>query len=128
MENSNKKKILVVDDDDNLRGVLMDKLNISGFETFEARDGEEGLKKSLELHPDVILLDVVMPKMNGWNMLEKLREDDWGKAVRVIMLTVLENTDSVARAMEKGSYEYIIKTNHSLDDVVKKVEKALGGK
>ena len=64
-------------------------------------------------------------KRAAHRVLEKLREDNWGKVARVIMLTVLENTDSVARAMEKGSYEYIIKTSHSLDDVVKKVEEAL---
>lgn len=127
MENSkNKKKILIVDDDDNLRAVLMDKLSIFGFDTLGAENGEEGLEKSLALHPDVILLDIVMPKMNGWEMLEKLRQDEWGKNARVIMLTVLDNTDSIARAMEGGSYEYIVKTSHSLEEVVNKVAQTLG--
>lgn len=125
MENDNKKRILVVDDDSNLRNVLIDKLSIAGFEVFGAENGEEGLKKALELHPDLMLFDVIMPKMNGWDLLRTLREDKWGKDARVIMLTVVEDADSVARAMEGGSFVYLIKTDHSLDDIVLKVEEML---
>lgn len=125
MENNNKKRVLVVDDDSNLRNVLMDKLTISGFEVFGAENGEEGLKRALELHPDLMLFDVIMPKMNGWDLLRTLREDKWGKDARVIMLTVVEDAESVARAMERGSFVYLIKTDHSLDDIVLKVEEML---
>lgn len=117
-----KKKVLVVDDDKNLVTVLLDKLDISGFEAQATKNGEEGLAKALDWHPDVILMDVVMPKMDGWQMLKKLREDNWGKTARVIMLTVLENPDNVAKAMEEGTFDYITKTDWSLDDVVKKIE------
>ena len=123
MTNSNhKKKVLVVDDDEGLRTVLVDKFNISGFEAVGANDGEDGLKKALEIQPDVILLDIMMPKLDGWGMLGQLRQDHWGKDAKVIMLTVLEDVSDIARAMEKESFDYIVKTQHSLDEIVTQVE------
>jgi DNA-binding response OmpR family regulator len=113
-----KKKVLVVDDDRDLREVLADKLTASGFEATQAVDGEDGLKKALEIHPDVTLLDVMMPKMNGWQMLDALRKDSWGKGAKVIMLTVLEDMDNVAQAVEKNSAGYLVKTSQSLDGIV----------
>ena len=129
MENlSNKKIVLVVDDDENLRDVLVDKLIISGFGAVGAENGEEGLKKALELHPDVILLDVIMPKIGGWEMLEMLRKDPWGKDVKVIMLTVLENLNNIAQGVDNNIFGYLIKSSLSLDDVVAHVENAVGKK
>ena len=125
MTNQDKKKILIVDDDENLRVVLRDKLRLLGFEVEESSDGKEGLDKALILHPDVILLDVLMPIMDGWAMLRKLRIDPWGKIVRVIMLTVVEDLHSVARAMEDGSFSYLIKTGESMNDIISKVEDVL---
>ena len=125
MEKTDKKNVLVVDDDDNLRTVLIDKLNMSGFYAIGASNGEEGLEKALKTHPDVILLDIIMPILNGWEMLKKLREDEWGKGAKVIMLTVIENTEAIARAVEDNSLAYLIKTNESMDDVVEKVKMML---
>jgi DNA-binding response OmpR family regulator len=125
-ENTDKKiKVLVIDDDNNLNVVLVDKLNASGFEAQGAADGEEGLKKAFELHPDVVLLDVLMPKMDGWEVLKQLKADEWGKDAKVIMLTVLEDVDNIARAVQGGSNEYFIKTNYSLEDVVGHVKRAV---
>ena len=121
-----RKKVLVVDDDANLATVLVDKLNFSGFNALGAENGEEGLKKALEFHPDIILLDLVMPKMGGLHMLKELRKDPWGKNVRVIVLTLLEQTDYMAEAMESNVSGYIIKTTYSLDEIVKKVQDTLG--
>jgi CheY-like chemotaxis protein len=121
MEETNKKKILVVDDDDNLRLVLVDKLNISGFEAVGAANGQEGLEKALELHPDIILLDILMPVMNGQEMLRKLREDEWGKKVKVIMLSLVEDAEVIAQAVVDGSLAYLIKTDQSMDEIVEKV-------
>jgi CheY-like chemotaxis protein len=125
MENSEKKKVLVVDDDKHLMTLLVDKLNASGFEAVGVKNGEEGLETALKNHPDIILLDVVMPYMDGWQMLEKLREDEWGKTAKVIMLSVLENADNAAQAVEKGALGYLIKTNWSLDQVVEQIKEAL---
>jgi len=119
----NKGKVLVIDDDDNINVVLVDKLKASGFDAQGAVDGEDGFKKALEFRPDIILLDVLMPKMNGWQVLEKLKEDEWGKNVKVIMLTVLEDMDNMARALEKGSQAYLLKTDYSLEEIVSYIEK-----
>ena len=125
MKNLNKKKILVVDDDESLNIVLVDKLNLSGFEAIGAIDGIDGLKKSLEHHPDLILLDLLMPKMDGLQMLKELREDSWGKGAKVVILTLLEQADYVAKTMQENIYGYLVKTNFSLEDVVKKIEEIL---
>ena len=121
-----KKKVLVVDDDANLNTVLVDKLNLSGFEAVGAVDGEQGLKKALDLHPDLILLDLVMPKMGGLDMLKKLREDAWGKYVKVLVLTLLEQMDYMAEATEHNVLGYFVKTNHSLDEIIEKIQSEIG--
>lgn len=120
-----KKKVLIIDDNEDLRNVLTEKFNLSNYDAYSASDGEEGLKKALDLRPDVILLDVLMPKMGGLQMLSKLRTDEWGKTAKVIMLTALENSDSVAEAMGEDTFVYLVKSNHNLDDVVKQVENTL---
>ena len=122
MEKINNKKVLVVDDDDNLRLVLTDKLNLSGFEAIGASNGKEGLEKALSSHPDVILLDILMPVMDGWEMLGKLRKDEWGKKVKVIILTAIEDAEAIAQAIEDGSLAYLVKTNQSMDDILEKVK------
>lgn len=119
------KKILIIDDDENLATVLVDKLNFSGFQADCAFDGVLGLKKALETKPDLILLDVIMPNMSGWETLEKLRVDAWGEKVKVIMLTSLDKPESVAHAMEQGSIVFIVKTNNTLDQIVEKVKEVL---
>jgi DNA-binding response OmpR family regulator len=120
-----KKKILVIDDDENLTMVLVDKLNFSGFDADFASDGVQGLKKAVETKPDLILLDVVMPNMSGWETLEKLRVDSWGEDVKVIMLTSLDKPESIAHATEQGITFYIVKTNFTLDQIVEKVKEVL---
>lgn len=120
-----KKKILVIDDDENLTTVLVDKLNFSGFDADFASDGALGLKKAIETKPDLILLDVKMPNMSGWEMLEKLRVDAWGEKVKVVMLTSIDKPESVAHAVEQGSVVFIVKTNYTLDQIVEKVREVL---
>lgn len=124
-DNIVKKKVLIIDDDENLTTVLVDKLNFSGFDADFASDGVLGLQKALETKPDVILLDVIMPNVSGWQTLEKLRVDAWGEKVKVIMLTSLDKPESVAHAMEQGSTVFIVKTNYTLDQVVEKVKEVL---
>lgn len=125
MEEQKPKKILVVDDDENLRLVLVDKLNAEKFDVEGAANGKDGLAKALKWHPDVILLDILMPVMDGWEMLGRLREDEWGENTKVIMLTVVEDVKAVARAVQDGSFTYLIKTNQSIDDIVAKVKTML---
>ena len=120
-----KKKVLVIDDDENLTTVLVDKLNFSNFDASSAPDGVAGLQKALEIKPDIILLDVKMPVMSGWEMLEKLRTDSWGEHAKVLMLTSLDKPETIAHAMEEGSTDFIVKTNYTLDQIVDKVKEVL---
>ena len=122
---NNKLKIMVVDDDTNLNTVLVDKLNQSGFEAVGASDGEEGLKRAFEFHPDIILLDLVMPKMDGFEVLKRLRMDPWGKKTKVIMLTLIDKMDSIAQAVDNNVAGYLVKTNYSLGQIVDEVRSLL---
>lgn len=128
---TNKKTILIVDDEKALREALSEKFKSEGFEVITSADGEEGLKKALNMHPDIILLDVMMPKMDGIKVMEKLQKDIWGKTARVIMLTNVSDPIKVAEATEAGSknmtiYDYMIKSDWKLEEVVDKVKSKLG--
>ncbi|MDR3558601.1 MAG: response regulator [Candidatus Pacebacteria bacterium] len=125
MDTNNKKKVLVIDDDGNLRNVLLDALTSAGFESEGAADGEEGLRMAFETHPDVIMLDVMMPKMNGWQMLDKLRMDDWGMNARVIMLTSLGQMENIAEAVDKKVLTYIVKSDLDLKDIASTIQSAI---
>ncbi|MEX0917607.1 MAG: response regulator [Candidatus Paceibacterota bacterium] len=120
------KNVLIIEDDQALLKALVEKFTHEGFVVLEAHDGEEGLAKALEEHPAVILLDIVMPKMDGITMLGKLREDVWGKEAKVILLTNLSTADRVSEAVQLGSYEYLVKTDWKIEDVVKKVREKIG--
>lgn len=121
-----KKHILVVEDELPLRQVLADKLIDEGFEVTKALNGEQGLKLALEVHPDLILLDLVMPVMDGLTMLEELRRDEeYGRNAPVILLTNINDQDRVAQATEAGSYDYLVKADWDLNDVVKRIRARL---
>ncbi|MBT3817196.1 MAG: response regulator [Candidatus Magasanikbacteria bacterium] len=121
-----KKLLLVVEDEVSLANALNKKFSSEDFEVLVAKDGEEGLKKSLENHPHIILLDIIMPKLDGISMLKKLREDNWGKEVPVILLTNLSDSEKVAEGMEVGVYDYLVKSDWKIEDVVSKVKEKLG--
>lgn len=121
-----KKKILIVEDEMYLRIPLAEQLKAGGFEVLGAKDGVEGLEMSLREHPDLILLDVMMPKMNGTEMLQKLREDEWGKNAKVIILTNSVERDFVKNILGDGVPEYLVKSDWDLSDLVRKVKHVLG--
>lgn len=119
---NNIPTVLIVEDEHTLREALHDKLKREGCIVFEARDGKEGLAIALKEHPSLILLDIVMPVMDGIAMLKALREDPRGKDIPVIMLTNLNGDDKVAEAVDLGSYEYFVKADHSLEDIIMSVK------
>ena len=121
-----KQSILIVDDEVSLRNALSDKLRHEGFIVLEAKNGEEGLNVALRDHPDLILLDIVMPVTDGITMLKNLREDEWGRDVKVIMLTNLDGNGKVADAIIWGTQDYLVKSDWKLEDVVAKIRKRLG--
>lgn len=122
-----KKLVLIVEDEESLSKVLVEKLKEVGeIKILEARDGEEGLKKAFEFQPDLIILDLILPKLEGMALLRKVREDDWGKRVAVIILSNLSVPEKVEEAKKLGVEDYFIKTDISLDEVLKLVKKKLG--
>ena len=120
-----KDTILVVDDDPELCGVLKEALTDAGFEVETGQNGEEGLKKAFEVKPNLILLDLVMPVMDGWEFLERLHKDEWGKTAQVIILTNADDIDSLSRAIEGRGYEYLVKTDWKIGEVVDRVRERL---
>lgn len=120
-----KPKVLVVEDDHALREALLEKLSREECEVHAAVNGQEGLDIALREHPDLILLDIVMPVMDGVSMLRALREDNWGKNAPVVMLTNLNENDKVAQTLELGSYEYFVKSDHSIADIVTSIKEKL---
>lgn len=122
-----QKKILLVDDDNDLRTVLSDALETVHFTVLQAKDGEVGLALALAEKPDLILLDIMMPKLNGHQTLKALRKDTWGKTAKVILLTSLDDAANVSEAVELKSNDYIMKSNTSLEDIIKKIKQHLAG-
>src|SRR3989338_6361272 len=125
----NKKTILIVEDEVSLLNALRDKLTHEGFSALEAKNGEEGLEVAFREHPDLIFVDIIMPKIDGMTMLRKLRnENEWGKSIPVIILTNLTSADE-ARNRDITELEpsyYLVKADWKLEDVVSKIKERLG--
>jgi len=119
------KKVLIVEDDEMLAGMYSEKFSISGYETEVAHNGSEGVKKSFEFKPDIILLDIIMPKMDGFVVLKKLKKNELTEKIPVVMLTNLGQEDDIVKAKTLGAVDYFIKANHTPGDVLKKVEELL---
>jgi len=120
-----KKKILIVEDDSMLLNIMSEKLVGEGFAVVQAQDGEEGLHKAIAEQPDLILLDVLMPKMDGVTMLKKLRATKKSLATPVILLTNVTYGPQIDEAIKHGVQDFLIKTNWKLSDVVQKIRQKL---
>jgi sigma-B regulation protein RsbU (phosphoserine phosphatase) len=118
----NSKKILIIEDEADILELLVDKFVSEKFKVFQSTSAEKGIKLALENKPDFILLDIILLKMDGITMLKKLRQDPWGKNVPVIILSNVTDQTKVSEAMRLGVYDYIIKTNLILNDLVKQVK------
>ena len=126
MSNGVKKTILIIEDELPMLKALSDKFTLEGFEIMEAKDGAEGLEAAISKKPDLIILDIFMPVMDGKAMFEKLREDAWGKTVPVIILTNLNPDDkTLDELMKNGPSYYFIKSKWKLEELVAKVKKEL---
>jgi DNA-binding response OmpR family regulator len=123
---SEAKKVLVVDDEKDLREAIKTALSYEGFAVCTATNGEEALTIGEAEKPDLILLDILMPKKSGIEALKELRETAWGKDVPVIVMTVLDDMNKVAEVLEAGGGEYLIKTDVALGTIVQKVKTKLG--
>ncbi|MBB1549912.1 response regulator [Candidatus Nanosynbacter sp. HMT-352] len=124
--NGQKKKILLVEDDTALSAVYRSRLEIEGFDVREANNGEDALSATVEYRPDLILLDVMMPKISGFDVLDILRNTPETANVRIIMLTALSQPKDRERAESLGVDDYLVKSQVVIGDVVARVKHHLG--
>lgn len=115
-----QQTILVIEDEKSLRGALVDVLRLNDFLPLEARNGREGVDLAFSTHPELILLDLIMPEMDGITVLKKIRENAWGKNVPIIILTNLSNG-----FVDDPATQYLIKSDWKLHDIMKKIEEIL---
>jgi DNA-binding response OmpR family regulator len=120
-----KKSILIVEDEKSLLSVLCDKFKREGFLVYSAMDGKEALQNACKLRPSLVVLDIIMPSMDGLTMLKKLRESRWGSQVPVLILSNLSDPQQIEEATGRGVIEYLVKSNWGLNDVVEKVKQTL---
>lgn len=126
---ANKKNtILIIEDEIDLRQLLKKKLSNEGFNILEADNGEMGLQTALSQHPDIILLDIIMPIMDGLSMLKELRQNEWGKGVTVIILSNLSEAEKVDAGMQKNVYDYLVKSDWEPDDIVNLIKEKLANR
>jgi DNA-binding response OmpR family regulator len=118
-------KVLIIEDDPFLLKLYKEILSEAGIETEESVDGETGLKKVKDRKPDLILLDIMLPKMNGLEVLEKLKEGQSSKDIPVIIITNLASEEDKKRANDLGAVRYMIKTEYEPDQVVALVKEIL---
>lgn len=121
-----KKKILLVEDDLILADTYRQRLELEGFDVKEVHNGEEALSVTLDYRPDLILLDVMMPKITGFDVLDIIRNTPETTNIQVIMLTALSQPKDKERAESLGADEYIVKSQVVIDDVIARVRHHLG--
>ncbi|KKS17560.1 MAG: two component transcriptional regulator winged helix family [candidate division WWE3 bacterium GW2011_GWC1_41_7] len=119
------KTILIIEDEKPLLELLSSKLQFEGFDTTLADNGKDALQIALEKHPDLILLDIIIPQMDGITMLKQLRKDEWGQSVPVIVLTNLSSGETVVAAEESGVRDFLTKTDWKVSELVDKIKNAL---
>lgn len=126
MDNKSSQKILIVEDDMQLRNSLRDKIKYEGFSVVTAKDGIIGLKTAIKEKPDLILLDVIMPKMDGLKMLSELRKNKWGSTALVILLSNDDDPDHISETLKSNAADYLIKSDWRLDEIINKIKDTLG--
>jgi CheY-like chemotaxis protein len=120
------KTILIVDDNDLIRQTLTAALVSNELAVESASNGKDGLKLALEKHPDLVVTDVHMPEMDGHEMIEKLRADEWGKKVPVLIMTIDEAAESINKALSAGVTTYMSKNVSDPASIVEQIKIALG--
>src|SRR3989338_1914055 len=120
------KKILFVEDEQALHRTISEALHREGFEVLNAIDGDSGARLAKTEKPDMILLDLILPRRSCFDVLKELKETEETKDIPVIVLTNLESPADVDRAIELGATTYLVKANYDLSDIVKKVKMAIG--
>ena len=118
------KRILFIEDESALQKTFGDFLS-QEYKLISALDGEVGLRLAKNEKPDLILLDLILPKLNGFEVLKKLKEQEETKGIPVIVLTNLERVEDVNKALELGATTYLVKAQYTLEEVLEKIKKTL---
>jgi len=116
------KQVLIVEDEPAMVKIVSNRLEHDGIKVIYANDGEAGLSAALANHPDLILLDILMPKMHGMELLRKLRAEQWGKQIPVIILTNLSDPEKETEAIKELNSEYYVKANVKFEDIIDKIK------
>jgi len=124
MSEEAKRKILIIEDDKSLQNALVEMLTQEKYEIISAFDGEEGLQKVKEEKPDLVLLDIILPKKDGYEVLAEIKKGE-DKNIPVLILTNLEEIDNVQKALDLGATTFMVKSDFSLKDVLEKVKENL---
>lgn len=119
------KKILIVEDDEFLRSLNAKRLEGEGFEVMVAVDGNEALTKLAETKPDLIFLDLLLPNVDGFEVLTKIKQDDSLKNIPVIVFSNLGQPEDIEKAKKLGANDFMVKANFTLDDVIGKIKEVL---
>ncbi|MDP3710383.1 MAG: response regulator [bacterium] len=120
------KKILFIEDESALQKALSEMLQETGYENIQALDGETGLRMAKSGHPDLILLDLILPKKDGFMVLEELKKDPDTQDIPVLVLSNLERAEDIERAMSLGAKSYMVKTDYKISEVINKIREVLG--
>ena len=120
------KKILFIEDEAALQKTIGDFLEKEGYEVINALDGEIGINLAKTKKPDLVLLDLVLPKVDGFGVLRQLKKDPETKEIPVIILTNLETPSDVEKALQLGATTFLVKTQYALNEVAEKIKKTLG--
>lgn len=120
-----QKKVLVIEDDQFLRDLIIKKLENEGFTTLQAIDGEEGLRLIRQEKPDIVLLDLILPGMDGFEVLKQAKEDAGVQAIPIIILSNLGQKDDIDRGLALGAEDYLIKAHFTPGEIVQKAKDTL---
>jgi len=116
------KRILVIEDDKFLRELIVQKLSKEGYDVIEAIDGEAGVKQTKEGKPDIILLDLILPGIDGFEVLRQVKEDPNTASIPVIILSNLGQQEDVERGMKLGAVDYLIKAHFTPGEIIEKIQ------
>lgn len=125
---TNMAKILIVEDDAILQKSLKEYLSSEGFEIMCASDGEEGVQKAVSEKPDLILLDIILPKKDGYEVLQEVKANPEISYIPVVLLTNLDGIADVEKALELGATTYLVKADYKLEEVTEKIKEILNMK
>ncbi len=119
-------RILIVEDDDFLRSLAVTKLQAEGFAMEIAATGDEGVSKIMALPPDLVILDLMLPNVSGFDVLQKIRENEATKKLKVIVFSNLGEESDIKKCLDLGVSEYLVKANFTLDELAEEIKAIIG--